>query len=172
MDFLNIEYLKSGNFRQKEIYDLLTKNNVLTTLQDFEPILVGTFPIGIDIDSSDLDIICCFKNSADFTKFLLFHFSKYSEFKLEEKYINGNFSIIANFRLGEYPVEIFGQQIPTIQQMGYRHMITEYKLLQKHGEDFRQKIIHLKKQGLKTEPAFAKALGISGNPYTALLNLE
>jgi hypothetical protein len=172
MDFLNIEYLKSGNFRQKKIYDLLTENKIFTTLQDFDPILVGTFPIGIDIDSSDLDIICCFKNSADFTKFLLFHFSKYTGFKLKEKYINGSFSIIANFRLGEYPVEIFGQTIPSIQQMSYRHMIAEYKLLQKHGKDFRQEIIHLKNQGLKTEPAFAKALGISENPYTALLNLE
>lgn len=172
MDFLNITYLKTGNSRQKEAYSILTEHRILEILINFDPLLVGTIPIEIDIESSDLDIICFYENSEDFTKCLLFHFSKYNHFKLEEKYINGNFSIIANFNLQGFLIEIFGQAIPTIQQMGYRHMITEYQLIQKHGEDFRKEIIKLKKEGFKTEPAFAKALGISGNPYTALLTIE
>lgn len=69
-------------------------------------------------------------------------------------------------------MEIFGQPVPTKQQMGYRHLIAEHKLLMKHGETFRQKIIKLKKQGYKTEPAFAKALGLKGDPYLELLKFE
>ncbi|MNY83296.1 hypothetical protein D3C86_2259750 [compost metagenome] len=50
-------------------------------------------------------------------------------------------------------------------------MYVEYNLLSIHGEQFRQHIIELKKQGLKTEPAFAQALGIKGDPYLELLKL-
>lgn len=172
MDFLNITYLKTGNSRQKEAYSILTENRIFETLNEFNPLLVGTIPLEIDIESSDLDIICCFKTNEEFQQTLYSNFNKFSDFSLEEKIINATPSIIANFNIQGFPIEIFGQEIPTIQQMGYRHMITEYRLLQKHGEDFRKEIIKLKKEGFKTEPAFAEALGISGNPYTALLNIE
>jgi hypothetical protein len=49
-------------------------------------------------------------------------------------------------------------------------MITEFRILQLRGEEFRHDIIALKKSGLKTEPAFASLLGLSGDPYEALLN--
>jgi hypothetical protein len=47
-------------------------------------------------------------------------------------------------------------------------MIAEYKILQEEGEEFKQKIIELKKQGIKTEPAFGILLGLE-NPYEDLL---
>ncbi|MGL5579695.1 MAG: DUF4269 domain-containing protein, partial [Cetobacterium sp.] len=37
---------------------------------------------------------------------------------------------------------------------------------------FRQKIIELKKDGMKTEPAFAFLLKLEGNPYDKILELE
>ena len=37
---------------------------------------------------------------------------------------------------------------------------------------FRRQIIDLKKQGLKTEPAFAKLLALTGDPYVELLSFE
>ena len=49
-------------------------------------------------------------------------------------------------------------------------MLIEYRLLRERGEMFRQEIIALKKQGHKTEPAFAIALGLKGDPYRELLN--
>ncbi len=51
-------------------------------------------------------------------------------------------------------------------------MLIEYKLLLEKGEEFRKEIISLKKQGYKTEPAFAKLLGVEGNAYEGLLKLE
>ena len=58
INFLDISYLKSGNERQKKAYHVLTDNNILEKLAFYHPILVGTIPININIESSDLDIIC------------------------------------------------------------------------------------------------------------------
>lgn len=51
-------------------------------------------------------------------------------------------------------------------------MLIEYNLLKTYGDPFRERIIQLKKQGIKTEPAFAQLLGLKGDPYLALLDLE
>jgi hypothetical protein len=44
--------------------------------------------------------------------------------------------------------------------------------LAQHGERFKNEVIKLKKQGIKTEPAFASLLGLPGDPYGALLKFE
>jgi len=49
-------------------------------------------------------------------------------------------------------------------------MIAEYKILQEKGNDFKKKIIELKKQGIKTEPAFGILLNLE-NPYEDLLKM-
>ncbi len=51
-------------------------------------------------------------------------------------------------------------------------MIIEHKILSSKGDEFRAEIIRLKQDGLKTEPAFAKMLGLQGNPYEELLKFE
>jgi hypothetical protein len=73
-DFSNIEYLKSGNQKQQEAFEILTQNKILSKLAEFDPIFIGTIPINIDIENSDLDIICHWKNKTRFyrkTKFNL-----------------------------------------------------------------------------------------------------
>ena len=57
-DWLNIDYLKRGNQRQQECFLVLTSLNVLGVLKKYSPILVGTIPIEIDVEDSDIDIIC------------------------------------------------------------------------------------------------------------------
>ena len=81
-------------------------------------------------------------------------------------------SVKASFRVAGFDIEIFGQDIPTQRQNAYRHMVLEHRLLRERGESFRQEIIRLKQQGYKTEPAFARLLGIEGDPYSGLLALE
>ena len=56
--FESIEYLKNGNSRQVQSYKILKSINIFNILKEFNPILVGTIPIGIDIEKSDLDIVC------------------------------------------------------------------------------------------------------------------
>lgn len=172
MDFRNIKYLKEGNDKQKLAYSALEDNVILEILQEYDPILVGTIPICIDIETSDLDIICCFKNKQEFIEVLEQHFYSYEKFSLREIDTPAVNAVVCNFYCNGMEIEVFGQELPTLQQAAYRHMVIEHKILLEKGEYFRQQIITLKKQGYKTEPAFALLLGLEGNPYEALLDLE
>jgi hypothetical protein len=172
MNFENIEYLQHGNERQRQAYAILTNNQVLSKLKKFDPILVGTIPINIDIENSDLDIICSFSNKLEFQKSITSNFSNEKGFTIRENPFLGTHAIIANFFLAGFEIEIFGQTTPTRQQFGYRHMLVEHNLLNQYGEEFRKQIIDLKREGYKTEPAFAKALNLAGDPYLELLKFE
>lgn len=169
-DFTKIDYLKNGNERQKRVYELLTKHRFFEKLKAYSPILAGTVPIEIDIEGSDLDLI--FEVDLQFEEDFLddLMWSRFIPYDVEVEYpiINGEKCITLNFMLDGFPIEIFGQNKPTTQQNAYLHMIAEYKILQEKGEKFKQKIIELKKQGIKTEPAFGLLLGLE-NPYEDLL---
>ena len=167
--FDTIEYLKFGTDRQRQAYAVLMEYEILSKLNQYCPLLVGTIPINIDIESSDLDIICSFTDKNTFIDMLKSLFGNLSDFNIRENL--SNHSVIAHFSLCSFEIEVFGQNIPTKEQHAYRHMIIEDYLLTQKGEDFRKQIIELKKQGYKTEPAFAHILGLKGDPYLELLNL-
>ncbi|UMQ41446.1 DUF4269 domain-containing protein [Chryseobacterium sp. Y16C] len=167
IDFTTVNYLKEGNERQKRAYEVLVKHKIFEKLSNYSPLLAGTIPIEIDIEGSDLDIICEVKDSAEFEKFLIQTFGKF-DIKIKKSDTDNEEFLVCNFELEEFPVEIFGQNKPVIEQNAYRHMIAEYKILEKKGKDFKQKIIELKKKGIKTEPAFGILLGLE-NPYEDLL---
>ena len=170
-DFTNIEYLKSGNTKQRAAYKVLTENRILETLQEYDPVLVGTIPININVESSDLDILCYTNDLKVFENFVVKEFGDMDEFIIWERGEGEFKAVVASFKLDGFDIEIFGQNIPTKKQQAYRHMIVEHRLLEEKGEEFRRKVIALKQMGYKTEPAFAKLMGLEGDPYMALLNL-
>lgn len=169
INFETLNYLKDGNEKQRRAYQVLTSYSVFENLHGFDPILIGTIPLNIDIEKSDLDVICCWKSKNAFIETLIENFSHHRQFLLVEKKIRNRETILASFQADEFAIEIFGQDRPTTEQEGYRHMIIEYKILCSNDDDFRQKIIDLKKQGLTTEQAFAKQLNLTGDPYLELL---
>ncbi|MDQ6472485.1 DUF4269 domain-containing protein [Flavobacterium sp. LHD-80] len=171
-DLSTIDYLKSGNERQILAYETLTKNKILEVLVAFDPILVGTIPINIDIENSDLDIICYWQNKSHFIEKVTSLFKNKPDFKILKTIINQQESVVGSFKLDDFEIEIFGQNVPTKNQNGYRHMIIEHQILESRDESFRQEIIKLKKNGYKTEPAFAKLLGLKNDPYSELLNYK
>lgn len=172
IDFTTIDYLKNGNSRQIQAYKILTQHHILSDIAEFEPILAGTIPIAIDIESSDLDIICYWKNKTKFIEKLHVAFGSKNNYTIQETVIDNRESIIASFRIDFFEFEIFGQNIPTQQQNAYLHMLIEHEILQSKDENFRSKIIQLKQKGYKTEPAFAFLLGLSGDPYAELLKYK
>ncbi|WP_345742214.1 DUF4269 domain-containing protein [Cellulophaga baltica] len=172
VNFRTIEYLKSGNERQKLAFSEIKKHKVLEKLKKYNPILTGTIPIEIDVPESDLDIICECQNHSEFKAYLLDQFSQKKDFKVYSILQNDIESTIAEFKTDNFLFEIFGQNIPTERQDAYRHMIIERNILEEKGFEFKQKVKDLKSSGIKTEPAFAKLLGLEGDPYIELLKLE
>ncbi len=171
IDFTKPDYLNYGNTKQKEVFQLLRSSKVFHTLADFNPVLAGTIPIEVDTDESDLDIICYWEEPTDFISAILF-FENELDFKLASKIINGYKTIIANFKIGKFQMEIFGQNRPVQQQEAYRHMLIEYKILAREGNSFRSQVVTLKKAGYNTEAAFAHLLNLHEEPFSAILNYK
>jgi len=170
MDFSNLNYLKSGTLQQQRIYFSLRSYKVFEILEDFSPLLTGTFPIDIPIGSSDLDIILEANNFEKLSQILHFNFGNLPRYSLEIKSVKNEKILVCEFQLEEFPVEIYAKNLATKQQNAYRHMLIEYQILQENDENFKRRIIALKNSGMKTEPAFAMLLELDGDPYQALLN--
>lgn len=169
MSFSTIDYLATGNPKQQEVYRLLQQYAVWDILLPYTPLLAGTIPIAIDIDTSDLDIICCWQDQTAFIAHICQHFAHYQHFRIIATQVRQRETVIANFVLDGFEIEIFGQNRPSAQQEAFRHLLIEHEILLSRDNDFRQQIIALKQAGWKTEQAFAHLLGLSGNPYIALL---
>lgn len=168
IDFADISYLAEGNERQRSAANVLRRNDVMEQLQAFDPLLTGTVPIHLDTADSDLDIICYCPDRRLFVDVLQRAFSKAERFRLQAGSADGD-PVVANFVLDGWPIEVFGANMPTRDQPAYRHMLIEYRLLEKRGEAFRTQVMALKKAGVKTEPAFAQVLKLAGDPYLVLL---
>lgn len=168
-DFEDINYLRNGTDIQKRSYEILIKTKIFQILEKYSPILVGTIPIGINIENSDLDIVCKVENQEEFKSILVENFKQYYDFKIN---IKSSEVIVCNFLIDDIEIEVYGSCLESKKTNGYRHMIIEYKLLNLYGQKFKDEIISLKNKGLKTEPAFAKLLELKGDPYDNLLLLE
>lgn len=169
-------YLLAGTPRQCAAYHALRQLAIWSVLRGFQPVLVSTIPLEIDTAASDLDVICAVTPDVQpqFEQRLRQHYGALSGFQLTHTANGGRDSLVCRFWFGGFAIEVFGQDLPTDQQNAFRHMMVEAALLQAGGEAWRQAVRHLKQRGLKTEPAFAKLLGLTltGNPYDALLTLE
>jgi len=171
MKWKDINYLKKGSAIQQKAYNCLTALQLFNSLNEYQPILTGTIPIDIAIDNSDLDIACRYLDADKFEHKLSSLYGKQPRFKIEQKEKNGYWVVIANFLYQDFEIEVYGSLFPVSSQNSYRHMIIEHHILQLLGKAFKQQIIQLKKDGLKTEPAFARLLQIAGDPYQGLLAL-
>jgi hypothetical protein len=168
----DINYLHSGTKPQQSAYKVLMKSKVLETLKNYSATVVGTYPLDLAVAGSDLDIICEVKDHDAFSELLKSEFLTFKKFELRQNEIREVLATICRFEFEHFPFEIFGQNKPIEEQWAYRHMLIEYDLLKKHGEHFKQSVITLKQQGIKTEAAFAMLLKLPGDPYEALLQLE
>ena len=160
-DFFDLTYLSKGSAVQQTGLRAIIDSGIMNSLKEFSPVVVGTLPIDLFTSDSDIDIICCY---SDITEF---------ESKLDGSSridLNGIKSVISNFDFNGFKFEIVGQPIPVTDQLAYRHLVVEWKILEERGDGFRQEIINLKESGIKTEPAFAQLLDLPGDPYEALLD--
>jgi len=167
----NIEYLSQGNLRQKLAYVAINDLAILNTLGNFKPTLAGTIPLDVDINSSDLDIICESLDLKEFESVVKSHYANLKSFKFYTQNARGIPSFIASFEVNDFTFEIFCQPIPVEKQYAVIHLNIEARLLKFSGAVAKESIRQLKAQGIKTELAFAIYFQIPGDPYDELAKL-
>lgn len=159
--------------KQTEIFNALTDSKILEELRRFHPLVVGTFPLGLATKTSDIDIVLSHSNLQEVSETILKYYSHLPEFRCHFSCVLNRDRFVAHFLWNGIPIELFAQTTPSFEQNGYRHFVIEERLLKVGGPRFRSKLVALRAQGLKTEPAFAKALKLSGSdPFEALLKLH
>ena len=151
--------------------EALAQSGLMEALAPFDPHLAGTPPLGLDLPGSDIDVLCEVADGLAFTDAVSAHAGVFDGFIIRQ-WIGETRPIVASFEVCGWPIEIFGDPRPVIRQPGWRHFTVERRLLALGGGGFRAAIMQGRHDGLKTEPAFAATLGLAGDPYLALLELE
>ena len=156
---------------RRNYLEVIESLNLLSKLRDFDPVVIGTPPLSIEIATSDIDVACYCDDLDYFKRVAHMEFGQLCKFQLRDSVNQGHQSMVAQFTVDGWDIELFCQRIPTELQWGVRHFMIERRLL---GLDPRLKprVTVLKKSGLSTEEAFALFLGLKGDPYSSLLDLE
>lgn len=144
---------------------------LLRALEEFNPVVIGTPPLGIATISSDIDVACSSPDLERFADVAQRMFGQMQSFSLRKVDHLPEPAIVASFIELGWEIEAFCQKIPTEDQWGVRHFHIEARLLAL-APQLRERVVRLKRDGVKTEPAFAEVLSLVGDPYGALLELE
>lgn len=151
--------------------EAIRRSGVLAALRAFDPQVAGTPPLGLDLPASDIDILCHAPDAAVFAAVVWDRFRSQSGFALRQ-WIGDGRPVIAGFHAHGWAFEIFAAAVPVREQAGWRHFDVERRLLALGGTPLREAVMAGRRRGLKTEPAVATALGLSGDPYAALLDMQ
>lgn len=149
----------------------LTQSGVLTRLANFDPHVAGTPPLDLDLPDSDIDILCHAPDPQAFAAAVWNAYRDQPGFAMWQ-WQGSDRPVVARFRCAGWLFELFGQARPVAEQLGWRHFVIERRLLALGGEPLRAAVMARRRAGAKTEPAFAQVLGLTGDPYAALLTLE
>ena len=172
VDFTKIDYLKLGNQRQKKVFKILNKLNILDTLVVFHPLIVGEIPLELDHPFSSIKIICDFDDEKKFKDNVENLYGKFLEFILQRTKFFKNSGVLVKFFFEGFNFEIWGEKISTLKQIKYRQLLVEKKLLTLGGKKNLLKVKNLIQSGLDPESAFARVFKIGGDPTLEILELE
>ena len=156
---------------RRAYHEVLEELDLLQLLARYEPTVIGTPPLGIDVSTSDIDIACTAEDLRQFEEDAQRLFSHHAAFAVSDLHWLQTPAVKASFFVHDWEVELFCQALPIHEQWGVRHFVIEQRILELVPQ-LREPVIALKHSGLKTEPAFAWQLALEGDPYEAMLELE
>jgi len=166
-----LRWLEQGDERQQGLAASLHRSGLLERLAVYHPSIAGTFPIGIDIPGSDMDVLCEVYDHEEFLRICASRYGHLDRFEADRRSVGGEVRSVVRFLWEQIPIELFGQGRPPALQNGCRHMIAERRLLALDEPSAAESIRTLKQEGFKTEPAFAFFYNLPGNPYEVLYRL-
>jgi hypothetical protein len=152
-------------------YDVaLRLSRTLDRLRAFDPHIVGALPLGLAIADSNIRVVCHAPDTGRFAQAVSTYFHDAKGFRLT-LWTSADRAVVARFESYGWPIKIFGSNEPVHDQTTWRHFDVERRLLALDGEGLRVAVMALRADGLKTEPAFAAALNLAGDPYAAIREL-
>ena len=165
--------IRDGSERQMKAYTTVYDDLMLFhKLRLHEPIWAGTYPLDLDTEESDIDIICNPESLRPFLLQIKKLYGDQDDFRLTWKAIDRVPTVLSRFTCNGFNIELFAQPRPTASQHAFIHMLVEARLLAIGGEQSRQVIRDLKGDGMPTEAAFVKYFQIDADdPYERLLDL-
>ncbi len=148
------------------VFTALKESKILEILQAYSPLVVGTFPLELATPESDIDIIIQIDpRESENLKAALAHYH-------DVHFSVTDFTLSAQFEWNQVKFEVYGEIKPVFEQNGFLHFNIEERLLKYRTPEWRSALQALRNKGLKTEPAFAQLLNLSGDPFEALLKLQ
>jgi hypothetical protein len=148
----------------------LAECDVVRALAQYGPRIAGTPPLGLDMPGSDIDVLCFAPDPHAFADCVWQTFANAPAFTAKQL-MRPPRPVVASFEAAGWRIELYGEAIPVEQQRGWRHFAVERRLLDLGGAALKLAVLAQRHLGMKTEPAFAAALGLSGDPHLALLDL-
>lgn len=155
-----------GDYREA-----LRRIGIMATLGEFDPRVAGTLPIGLEVPTSDVDVLCHAPDPNRFTAVVWAAYHDEANFSVR-RWIADDRPVVASFTAHGWPFQVFGQAKPVSEQNGWRHLLVERRFLELGGPAFRAAVAGERTRGAKTESAFASVLRLDGDPYRTLLDLE
>lgn len=165
------DLLQNGSRAQRAAARAVSELAVFQTLAAHAPVIAGSFPLDLQTETSDIDVLATAADLAGFLELAGRAFGAQTGFRSRLAQINSIESVVVNFNYDSFPFEIFAQARPTLEQDGFLHLVAEYRLLALADARFFETVRALKQAGAKTEPAFCTALGVSQDPYHYLRDL-
>ena len=154
--------------RQRAAEDALQRSQIMRSLAAYSPTVVSTIWAGLDIASSDIDVVCQYTDQEQFKTILTSACSHFPGFNI----VDNHEYVVARFTADQFEIEVFASALPIDQQAGYIHFLVMQRLVELGGAEFQAAVRSLKRSGLKTEPAIAQLLHLAGDPYEAVAALR
>lgn len=167
----DISYLKLGGERRRAAYLALTELDLFCVLADFDPVLAGSFPLGLELHERELEIVCHAPALEQLAALMTDVYGNYDEFALERTGAEGTPGLVCRFQYHDFHISILGQTAPSREQDAYRHLVAESRLLRLAGPSALDGIRRLKADGFETVPAFGAYFRLGDEPTRALLDL-
>src|SRR6476660_2510214 len=115
----DLTFLNRGSERQREAFRVLIDLDIFSVLAEFDPLLAGTFPLGIETPQSDLDILCYAEDLEHFAAVATEAYGGQDGFYLRHTEKNGLPTLVCNFHVGAIPIEFFAQPRRSEEQNAY-----------------------------------------------------
>ena len=113
-------FLDAADDQQRCVLETIETHDLLEVLGPFRPCVIGTYPIGLARAGGDIDVICEVDDRQAFVSALVSAFGGLPRFTMVGRDDTAPWRVVARFRAGGFPVEVYGEPTPVPAQRGYR----------------------------------------------------